>query len=289
MIHSLVIAIVSAVVPPPPGASFDCKKAATRVEKLICADAELSALDGKLAQAYRRAVSISPRPDSLRSDQATWLARERGACKDAPCIRKAYGARLAALAAEKEVTASFDRAPFVSPHIIEDLTTGISDEGDQVLGVCVSDSQGSDRYSGDVNVDTKSEPTPFVSYETPVDGEPPEQFGYRHVGRTTSGVDVLLVRSSGGGGTGAFPSLLLVTMRPEETGMSPRSGGSGDQTLTFRRKRLVIRKLGQIPLGDRWSGALSVTGNELHVGKDQGFFSDRSPSKARVITIDYQP
>ena len=34
-------------------ASFDCKKAAAPVEKMICSDAQLSGLDARLATSYR--------------------------------------------------------------------------------------------------------------------------------------------------------------------------------------------------------------------------------------------
>jgi uncharacterized protein len=39
------------------GASFDCAKASTRIEKMICSDGEASDLDGQLARAYRDALS----------------------------------------------------------------------------------------------------------------------------------------------------------------------------------------------------------------------------------------
>lgn len=35
--------------------SFDCKKARTNTEKLICSDKELAALDKEMAQAYKKA------------------------------------------------------------------------------------------------------------------------------------------------------------------------------------------------------------------------------------------
>jgi uncharacterized protein len=271
------------------GASFDCKKAATAVEKAICGDPDLAALDGELAAAYRRALAISTHPDSVRYGQQSWLERRRASCgADVTCLKSAYGAQIAELRKEKEVTASFDQAPFVSPHLVQDLTTWISDQGDQVLAISVSDTQDSDRYFVD-ELKVGKGPMPYVGFETKGEGDDPgESFRYRHVGRTTSGVDVLLTETWTGG-TGVFTGLLLVTLRFEENGMSPRVFGEGNQTLTFKRRRQVIRRLGGIPLGDRWAGAVVVKENQIRIGKDTGTFSDRFPSKARVITIDYQP
>ena len=93
MNETLLLAALLAGAPAPRAASFDCRKAATAIEKMICADPALAALDCQLAAAYRRALAISPRPDSIQSDQHSWLARERARCTDAACLKKAYGSR----------------------------------------------------------------------------------------------------------------------------------------------------------------------------------------------------
>ncbi|MES2036094.1 MAG: hypothetical protein V4466_18150 [Pseudomonadota bacterium] len=61
------------------GPSFDCAKAATPVEKAICANPELARLDRQMAAAYAAAVAITPTPVSLRAGQRDFLAeRSRG-------------------------------------------------------------------------------------------------------------------------------------------------------------------------------------------------------------------
>ena len=79
-------------------ASFDCSKAGSSAERLICSDPQLSALDESLAAAYAAAFAGSADPDGFVSSQRKWLAR-RNACRDLPCIRKAYETRLRELAA----------------------------------------------------------------------------------------------------------------------------------------------------------------------------------------------
>ena len=57
---SLLAGSILAPAPRAPAASFDCAKAATTTEQLICGDPQLSQLDGQLAQAYRRALEADP-------------------------------------------------------------------------------------------------------------------------------------------------------------------------------------------------------------------------------------
>lgn len=75
------------------GASFDCAKAQSKVEKLICADADLSRLDEKMAVRYKEVLKISPQSDELRQTQRRWI-RERNACPDTKCLSISYALRL---------------------------------------------------------------------------------------------------------------------------------------------------------------------------------------------------
>jgi len=79
-------------------ASFPCDKAGSAVEKAICADADVSALDEHLGQYYAAARSaLKTAASCLASDQRNWLRTQRDACKDAACLRQAYLQRLAEL------------------------------------------------------------------------------------------------------------------------------------------------------------------------------------------------
>ena len=79
-------------------ASFPCDKAQSRIEKAICADAEVSTLDEHLAQYYQAArAALQGAVQCLAADQRQWLSSVRNACKDAACLRKVYLARLSEL------------------------------------------------------------------------------------------------------------------------------------------------------------------------------------------------
>lgn len=73
--------------------SFDCRKATTTVEKLICTNPELSKLDVGLAEMYKEAVSKAP---SIRDDQRSWNV-EKNKCTDTDCLKATYEDRISEL------------------------------------------------------------------------------------------------------------------------------------------------------------------------------------------------
>lgn len=95
------------------GPSFDCGKAASRVEKAICADRILAGYDRDLAAIYGalRAALDDQGKAALKSGQRAWLTGERNACEASKatadltaeearifCLRAAYEGRLVRLA-----------------------------------------------------------------------------------------------------------------------------------------------------------------------------------------------
>lgn len=78
--------------------SFDCAKAQTRVEKMVCADPAIAELDEYLGRYYATARAEIPGAGAcLQSDQAQWLESTRDACADGACLKSAYLNRLAEL------------------------------------------------------------------------------------------------------------------------------------------------------------------------------------------------
>lgn len=77
-------------------ASFDCKKASTRIEKTICADPELSKADERLAALFTSATAASLSPLALRAEQTEWL-RARDKETNVGKLRESYRSRSDAL------------------------------------------------------------------------------------------------------------------------------------------------------------------------------------------------
>jgi uncharacterized protein len=75
------------------GASFDCAKARTKVEGLICTDATLSGLDDEMAAAYKTALRDEKLVHKVRQAQKQWL-KERDSCADTDCLEMAYRSRI---------------------------------------------------------------------------------------------------------------------------------------------------------------------------------------------------
>ncbi|CAG9168164.1 hypothetical protein LMG23994_01326 [Cupriavidus pinatubonensis] len=73
--------------------SFDCNKARTRVEQLICADEGLSAADRLLAMRYKAAIATAPDKMAFKRYQDTWRETQRDPCRDVACVREAYAQR----------------------------------------------------------------------------------------------------------------------------------------------------------------------------------------------------
>lgn len=77
-------------------ASFDCAKASTKVEQLICIDATLSKLDEELSAAYKAVLRDQKQAVATRQAQKQWL-KDRNDCVDAVCVKRAYETRLSSL------------------------------------------------------------------------------------------------------------------------------------------------------------------------------------------------
>jgi hypothetical protein len=158
---------------------------------------------------------------------------------------------------------SFAHAPYIHPRIIQDLSSWLSDGGDQVVAINLPDAQNSNRYFGEVRVREIPGKHPFVY----VEGDKKE-FGYQYVGRSDGGVHVLFT-SDWEGGSGVFRHLLFVVFEHDWGTLS-----HPDRSLIdLGRDRLLIVKLGEISLGDRYGGKLEVAGNRLLIGRDVGWFS----------------
>lgn len=81
----------------PAGPSFDCNKASTAVEKMICASPALAAADAQTVAAYKAKLSTSSDPEGIKLHQATWRRTVRDACTTPECVTMAYQQRLVEL------------------------------------------------------------------------------------------------------------------------------------------------------------------------------------------------
>ena len=79
-------------------ASFDCKKASTKHEKLICGTPQLDAADAQMGEAYKTAVNVFPVKGFIQADQRRWI-RDYQRCEIAEKCLKQVMERISELSA----------------------------------------------------------------------------------------------------------------------------------------------------------------------------------------------
>ena len=116
------------------GPSFDCSRANSTVNKLICSTPELSALDRELAEMFQNMSGQAAfDAKALRREEDAWLADMHRRCNDAACIRTAYQQRLAQLR-ERSLRAASPAAyaetkPFPAPAALMAEAQGLVGKG----------------------------------------------------------------------------------------------------------------------------------------------------------------
>jgi uncharacterized protein len=99
--HRIAAFLLLAFVLPAAATSFDCSKAKKDYEKVVCANKELSALDDKLATAYRNLLDAPADTVLIRIGQRDWAA-SRSDCmsgaKPQACLSDMYSVRIDELA-----------------------------------------------------------------------------------------------------------------------------------------------------------------------------------------------
>lgn len=138
---------------------------------------------------------------------------------------------------------SFFDSEFINPRILDDLCGWLSDVGDQIVSINIADSNNSNRYVGDIDVNRSESGFPLVT-STYEDG----WFSYKYIGRSFSGLHIVQIWSNGGG-SGVFCNIMLVTL-------SLDSALEYDGDKYEKKSRYVIKLIGSLPLGDRYDGKI---------------------------------
>lgn len=74
-------------------ASFDCAKAESAVEKMICSNQMLADYDVRLMSNYKAAMAASSDKAAIKDAQRAWMA-QRNACTTLDCVSRAYQLRI---------------------------------------------------------------------------------------------------------------------------------------------------------------------------------------------------
>lgn len=109
-------------------ASFDCSKASSSVEKLICAEAELSQLDDLLNNAYTQNLRNNAFINQFRNTQRRWIS-QRNQCNDANCLKKIYEARIRQIESGREYFLRKGEGEVICERLIQALNTELYKPG----------------------------------------------------------------------------------------------------------------------------------------------------------------
>lgn len=151
----------------------------------------------------------------------------------------------------------------ISPALIRDFETWLSDEGDQVIAINLSQSQTSNRYFGEITTQPsksgKHQEIGYV-YEEFFEGGDKENshFSYIFHGTTPSGIQVLETISHVEGSTGVFSTLLFI--KP-----TLKYRLNFETTPLETKPMIILEKIGETPLGDRSNPAIHLQGDFVKV------------------------
>ncbi len=102
---------------PARAASFDCARAITPADRMICADPVLSSKDDRLGQAYRqRRDALTSDPDVLQAlilENRRWLSTRMSCQTNYQCLNAWYDSRIAALS--RDMAADAPQLPAAAP------------------------------------------------------------------------------------------------------------------------------------------------------------------------------
>lgn len=93
-VYGVLLLFVSVISPSVLAASFDCQKAKTFAEKMICQSPRLSELDVELDRVFDEATFSEITKSEIVKDQINWLTKTRARCKDASCLEGMYEERI---------------------------------------------------------------------------------------------------------------------------------------------------------------------------------------------------
>ncbi|RBQ26357.1 lysozyme inhibitor LprI family protein [Arcobacter sp. CECT 9188] len=96
------------------GASFNCTKASSNVEKMICADVQLSELDSQMGNLYKKVSQNVNDKKQFLNNQRSWI-KDREKCTTSDCI---------SLLTRNRITQLEDLVPNKSINITSDTNKG---------------------------------------------------------------------------------------------------------------------------------------------------------------------
>jgi hypothetical protein len=167
-------------------------------------------------------------------------------------------------------TYSFEREQFIHPRIVHELLGFLSDPIAAVVAVDLPAANSSNRFFGEYSRRIEDGRT-WITWR----GNE-ESFSYAYVDTSPSGIQMVECHYWCGG-TGVFGSVGLFSVELDHSLVDAHAR-------LIPRPRMLLKTVGAIPLGDRYSGKISYANGLLHIGPDAGHFA-LGDEAARLVAI----
>lgn len=222
----LAVAISTSAVAAP---SFDCERADSTLDVIICRDGVVADLDSRLSDAYSKKAKAESEADSKRLllAQRQWLKRRYSECDAprgnsaptidqqwavAPCLANLYQKRLADLGVELPRSATelakSSGVSFIHPSCLF-LVVGVGFFAKQAEYPPMKEVPIEACNRGHAHWPLRTNGR-FISSSGSEEGDFSEEFGYWFAGKLEDGRDLAVVYYSGGG-TGFFTTVVAIT------------------------------------------------------------------------------
>jgi hypothetical protein len=144
----------------------------------------------------------------------------------------------------------------INPKIIQELEGFLSDKGDEVSSINLVNSNYSNKYFiNKIDVINENSKYPIIGYK--IDNE---SYHYQYIGTTFSGINIIRT-FSWGGGSGIFGDLLFLILQND-------TFFTLDNNKVKKTDRIILKKIGYIPLGDRYNGNIYYKYGILKIEKN---------------------
>ena len=168
---------------------------------------------------------------------------------------------------------SFYRDEYIHPLIVMELLGWMSDSRATVTSIDLAAANRSNRFFGDFSV-YNEDGRIWVQWR----GDHNESFAYSYIATSPSGVQMVECHDSGGG-SGIFAYILLLAFDCDRS-LDTDNNETGIPT----KERILLKTLGSICLGDRYSGKITYKDGLLAIGPDTGWF-ERGEKARKTIPI----
>jgi hypothetical protein len=156
---------------------------------------------------------------------------------------------------------------------VRELLGWISDVGSTVVAIDLGLANRSNRFFGDFSVEMRDGRV-WLKYTR----EGSEFFVYSYIAASPSGVHMVECYDWGGG-SGVFGYVALLAFESDRRLDQSASGAMA------ARNRILLKILGSVGLGDRYSGSIEYHDGKLVIGLDTGWFA-RGEAACQEIAIE---